>query len=126
MLDMDNFKQVNDQHGHETGDKVLIAFVRSVHTSLRENDGFYRMGGEEFLIVLVNTDHDGSRLFAERLRQSVAKEPMLAGADTLLNVTISGGVTLHDGHPDYHHSLQRADQALYEAKRGGRDRVVVQ
>ena len=76
--------------------------------------------------MLVNTDHDGSRLFAERLRQSVAKEPMLAGADTLLNVTISVGVTLHDGHPDYHHSLQRADQALYEAKRGGRNRVFMQ
>ena len=126
MVDIDHFKSINDTHGHDAGDNVLQQVASILDRSTRGGDYVFRMGGEEFLIVLVNTDHDGSRLFAERLRQSVAKEPMLAGADTLLNVTISVGVTLHDGHPDYHHSLQRADQALYEAKRGGRDRVVMQ
>ncbi|MDN3561273.1 diguanylate cyclase [Vreelandella neptunia] len=126
MVDIDHFKSINDTHGHDAGDNVLQQVASILDRSTRGGDYVFRMGGEEFLIVLVNTDHDGSRLFAERLRQSVAKEPMLAGADTLLNVTVSVGVTLHDGHPDYHHSLQRADQALYEAKRGGRDRVVVQ
>ncbi|MCA8862678.1 MULTISPECIES: diguanylate cyclase [unclassified Halomonas] len=126
MVDIDHFKSINDTHGHDAGDSVLQQVASILDRSTRGGDYVFRMGGEEFLIVLVNTDHDGSRLFAERLRQSVAKEPMLAGADTLLNVTISVGVTLHDGHPDYHRSLQRADQALYQAKRSGRDRVVVQ
>lgn len=126
MVDIDHFKSINDTHGHDAGDNVLQQVASLLDRSTRGGDYVFRMGGEEFLIVLVNTDLDGSRLFAERLRQSVAKEPMLAGADTLLNVTISVGVTLHDGHPDYHHSLQRADQALYQAKRSGRDRVVVQ
>ncbi|MBT2786521.1 MULTISPECIES: diguanylate cyclase [unclassified Halomonas] len=126
MVDIDHFKSINDTHGHDAGDSVLQQVASIFDRSTRGGDYVFRMGGEEFLIVLVDTDHEGSRLFAERLRQSVAKEPLLAGADTLLNVTISVGVTLHDGHPDYHHSLQRADQALYQAKRGGRDRVVVQ
>ncbi|MBT2771957.1 diguanylate cyclase [Halomonas sp. ISL-60] len=126
MVDIDHFKSINDTHGHDAGDSVLQQVASILDRSTRGGDYVFRMGGEEFLIVLVDTDHEGSRLFAERLRQSVAKEPLLAGADTLLNVTISVGVTLHDGHPDYHHSLQRADQALYQAKRGGRDRVVVQ
>ena len=126
MVDIDHFKSINDTHGHDAGDNVLQQVASILDRSTRGGDYVFRMGGEEFLIVLVNTDHDGSRLFAERLRQSVAKEPMLAGADTLLNVTISVGVTLHDGHPDYHHSLQRADQALYAAKRGGRNRVFMQ
>ncbi len=126
MVDIDHFKSINDTHGHDAGDNVLQQVASILDRSTRGGDYVFRMGGEEFLIVLVNTDHDGSRLFAERLRQSVAKEPMLAGADTLLNVTISVGVALHDGHPDYHRSLQRADQALYQAKRSGRDRVVVQ
>ena len=126
MVDIDHFKSINDTHGHDAGDNVLQQVASLLDRSTRGGDYVFRMGGEEFLIVLVNSDHDGSRLFAERLRQSVAKEPMLAGADTLLSVTISVGVTLHDGHPDYHRSLQRADQALYQAKRSGRDRVVVQ
>lgn len=125
MVDIDHFKSINDTHGHDAGDNVLQQVASILDRSTRGGDYVFRMGGEEFLIVLVNTDHDGSRLFAERLRQSVAKEPMLAGADTLLNLTISVGVALHDGHPDYHRSLQRADQALYQAKHSGRDRVVV-
>lgn len=126
MVDIDHFKSINDTHGHDAGDNVLQQVASILDRSTRGGDCVFRMGGEEFLIVLVNTDQDGSRLFAERLRQAVAKEPMLAGADTLLNITVSVGVTLHDGHPDYQRSLQRADQALYEAKRSGRNRVVVQ
>ncbi|KKO02381.1 hypothetical protein LCGC14_0107960 [marine sediment metagenome] len=125
MVDIDHFKSINDTHGHDAGDNVLQQVASILDRSTRGGDYVFRMGGEEFLIVLVDTDHDGSRLFAERLRQAVAKEPMLAAADILLNVTVSVGVTLHDGHPDYHHSLQRADQALYQAKRNGRDQVIV-
>ncbi|WP_249977465.1 diguanylate cyclase [Vreelandella olivaria] len=125
MVDIDHFKSINDTHGHDAGDNVLQQVASILDRSTRGGDYVFRMGGEEFLIVLVDTDHDGSRLFAERLRQSVAKEPVLAAADTLLNVTISVGITLHDGHPDYQHSLQRADKALYQAKRSGRNRVVV-
>ena len=123
--DIDHFKAINDTHGHDAGDNVLQQVASILDRSTRGGDYVFRMGGEEFLIVLVDTDQDGSRLFAERLRHAVAKEPMLAAADTLLNVTVSVGVTLHDGHPDYQRSMQRADQALYQAKRSGRDRVVV-
>lgn len=125
MVDIDHFKSINDTHGHDAGDSVLQQMASILDRSTRGGDYVFRMGGEEFLIVLVDTDEEGSRLFAERLRQAVAKEPMLAAADTLLNVTVSIGLTLHDGHPDYQRSMQRADQALYQAKRGGRDRVVV-
>jgi len=125
MVDVDHFKSINDTHGHDAGDNVLRQVASILDRSTRGGDYVFRMGGEEFLIVLVDTDQDGSRLFAERLRHAVAKEPMLAAADTLLNVTVSVGVTLHDGHPDYQRSMQRADQALYQAKRSGRDRVVV-
>ncbi|MBR2512904.1 MAG: diguanylate cyclase [Halomonas sp.] len=124
MVDIDHFKSINDTHGHDAGDSVLQQVASILDRSTRGGDYVFRMGGEEFLIVLVDTDQDGSRLFAERLRQAVAKEAMLATADTLLNVTVSVGVTLHDGHPDYQRSMQRADQALYQAKRGGRNRVV--
>ncbi|WP_346796718.1 diguanylate cyclase [Halomonas sp. Bachu 37] len=126
MVDIDHFKSINDTHGHDAGDSVLQQVASILDRSTRGGDYVFRMGGEEFLIVLVDTDQHGSRLFAERLRQTVAKEPMLAAADTLLNVTVSVGVTLHDGHPDYQRSMQRADRALYQAKRSGRDCVVVQ
>ncbi|MEC9305281.1 MAG: GGDEF domain-containing protein, partial [Pseudomonadota bacterium] len=125
MVDIDHFKSINDTHGHDAGDNGLQQVASILDRSTRGGDYVFRMGGEEFLIVLVDTDQDGSRLFAERLRHAVAKEPMLAAADTLLNVTVSVGVTLHDGHPDYQRSMQRADQALYQAKRSGRNRVVV-
>ncbi|GEN26417.1 diguanylate cyclase [Halovibrio variabilis] len=125
MVDIDHFKSINDTHGHDAGDSVLQQMASILDRSTRGGDYVFRMGGEEFLIVLVDTDAEGSRLFAERLRQAVAKEPMLAAADTLLNVTVSIGLTLYDGHPDYQRSMQRADQALYQAKRSGRDRVVV-
>lgn len=125
MVDIDRFKSINDTYGHSVGDSVLQQVASLLDRSTRGGDYVFRMGGEEFLIVLVDTDHDGSRLFAERLRQSVAKEPILAAADTLLNITVSVGITLHDGHPDYQRALQRADKALYQAKRNGRNCVVV-
>ena len=126
MVDIDHFKSINDNYGHDAGDNVLQQVASILDRSTRGGDYVFRMGGEEFLIILVDTDQDGSRLFAERLRQTVAKEPMLAAADTLIKVTVSVGVTMHDGYPDYQRSMQRADQALYQAKRSGRDRVVVQ
>lgn len=126
MVDIDHFKAFNDNHGHDAGDSVLQQVAGMLDSATRGGDYVFRMGGEEFLLVLVDTDPEGSRLFAERLRQAIAHEPMLVAGDTLLNVTISIGVTLHDGHPDYQRSLQRADQALYQAKHSGRNCVVMQ
>ncbi|WP_075880139.1 diguanylate cyclase [Vreelandella massiliensis] len=126
MVDIDHFKAFNDNHGHDAGDSVLQQVASLLDAATRGGDYVFRMGGEEFLLVLVDTDPEGSRLFAERLRRTIAHEPMLVAGDTLLNVTISVGVTLHDGHPDYQRSLQRADQALYQAKHNGRNCVVVQ
>ena len=126
MVDIDHFKAFNDTHGHDAGDSVLQQVAGILDRSTRGGDYVFRMGGEEFLLVLVDTDAEGSRLLAERLRQAIANEPMLVAGDTLLNVTISVGATLHDGHPDYQRSLQRADQALYQAKHHGRNCVVMQ
>ncbi|WP_447894569.1 diguanylate cyclase [Vreelandella sp. GE22] len=125
MLDIDHFKSINDRFGHEAGDHVLQHVAGIMERSTRGGDYVFRMGGEEFLIVLVNSCAEGSRLFAERLRQAIAKESMLVGVDTLLNVTASFGLALYDGHPDYQRTIQRADEALYKAKHTGRNRVVM-
>ncbi len=125
MVDIDYFKTINDSHGHEAGDQVLQQMAGLLDRSTRGGDYVFRLGGEEFLIVLVDTDQEGSRLFAERLLQRVRQENFLLSGDTLINLTVSIGLTLHDGHPDQQRTLRRADEALYRAKHAGRDRVEI-
>jgi len=128
-FDLDHFKDVNDRHGHDVGDRVLTWLGAVLTEHLRGVDLAARVGGEEFVIVLVRSDAAASAAIAERVRRAVA-EPELAargrfGVDPRLAVTISAGVS--SGVPPMHAQrlLDRADQALYAAKRGGRDRVVV-
>lgn len=122
FVDIDHFKHINDQYGHEVGDQALRHFADQLNALLRSGDFIFRYGGEEFLIILSDTDRDEVLQIAERLRHSVANAPFAHDGITL-QMTTSIGVALHNGHPDYTHVLKRADEALYRAKQGGRNRV---
>ncbi|MES2116063.1 MAG: GGDEF domain-containing protein [Pseudomonadota bacterium] len=125
MLDIDHFKLVNDEYGHETGDRVLQALVRTCTSELREIDHFGRLGGEEFVCVLPETDRDDALRCAERLRHSLS---LLAvpTPDGPLHFTVSVGVAIYGpGHADWPALLHDADLALYRAKHEGRNRVAL-
>lgn len=125
MCDLDHFKQVNDRYGHGAGDIVLAGFGERVRQNLRGSDLAGRIGGEEFVLVLPETDLEGAELLAERLRVSLSDTPHLLPLGPLL-VTCSLGVAQRETEDrDAGRLLGRADEALYEAKRGGRNRVVV-
>jgi two-component system cell cycle response regulator len=117
MVDLDNFKSINDEHGHAAGDEVLVAAVRAMRAHLRAEDQLGRLGGEEFLVVLPDTDERAATRVAEKLREEVA------GAPGPVPVTCSVGLATWDGGTP-EQLLRRADEALYAAKDAGRDRVI--
>ncbi|WP_443697722.1 GGDEF domain-containing protein [Pseudomonas sp.] len=120
--DIDHFKQVNDTLGHETGDAVLTLLSRRLTSAIRKHDSALRWGGEEFLIVLPDTDINEAERLAERLRTKVAGEPFMIG-QLQLNVTLSIGIaTYRVGDSTFENTLLRGDQALYCAKLAGRNR----
>jgi diguanylate cyclase (GGDEF)-like protein len=124
MLDIDHFKVVNDTYGHQAGDLVLKSLVSTSQEALRDWDILGRMGGEEFAVVLPETESTQSMLVAERLRHAVASTTGVLDSGESAHITVSIGVaTAHDDDPDLETLLKRADQALYEAKRSGRDKV---
>lgn len=125
MCDLDHFKQINDKHGHGAGDIVLAGFGERVRQNLRGTDLAGRIGGEEFLLVLPETEVEGAVLLAERLRASLSDMPhMLPGGP--IQVTCSLGVAQWvEEDRDAGALLGRADEALYEAKRKGRNKVVI-
>ncbi|PPC78097.1 diguanylate cyclase [Pokkaliibacter plantistimulans] len=124
MLDADHFKAVNDTYGHEAGDRVLQELVQIIRLCLRSIDVVGRMGGEEFAILLAETDHDGARTAAERMCEAIARHPVALPDGEMLHITVSIGMAvLHSGDANYKTLLRRADQALYRAKAHGRNRV---
>ena len=126
VLDIDYFKAINDAHGHDTGDLVLREFAARVRRNIRGIDLACRLGGEEFVVVMPDTDLSKAYLVGERLRQCIAASPFQAGERIgMLDVTASVGVAaLEYGDDTPELILKRADQALYCAKRDGRNRVV--
>jgi len=147
MLDLDHFKQLNDQYGHLSGDAVLKDFVHRVEEQLRRNDFINdqngeplegqaaagekagpdplgRFGGEEFLVVLPGTEAEGARQAAERIRDAVERKPFEAG-ESEIPVTVSIGVAQWEPGDTAESLLRRADRSLYKAKADGRNRVVV-
>lgn len=120
MLDLDHFKAINDTHGHAMGDAVLRAFAQRLQGQLRRSDLCARYGGEEFVVVLCGTPSEPALEVANRLRRAVGATPLVAG----VTATVSVGATSHRPGDDPAAMLARADAALYDAKRAGRDRVV--
>jgi two-component system cell cycle response regulator len=124
MCDLDHFKRINDTHGHGAGDLVLSSFGDLVRQNLRGTDLAGRIGGEEFLLVLPETEMEGAMFLAERLRTALGGTPQVI-TNAVLKVTCSLGVAERNAADrDGGMLLGRADGALYQAKRQGRDRVV--
>jgi two-component system, NtrC family, C4-dicarboxylate transport sensor histidine kinase DctB len=124
MIDVDHFKQINDRHGHPAGDKVLQTLTGICKETLRESDVFARIGGEEFAMALPNSDETAARQAAERLRCAIMEREIETDGG-LLHITISAGVAQYqEPETAIDQTLKRADEALYEAKHGGRNRVV--
>jgi two-component system, cell cycle response regulator len=117
MIDLDGFKAVNDRHGHETGDRVLVAAAEALQRALRAEDVLGRLGGEEFLAVLPDTGAAPAGRAAERLRAAVAD----AGGPVRVTASVGWAVLRAGEEPD--DLVRRADDALYTAKQEGRDRV---
>ena len=122
MLDIDHFKSVNDTHGHLTGDEVLKAVSDVIRNSLRSADFCGRYGGEEFLLVMTQTNINGALLCAERIRSTI-EQSRFTSLGPNFRVTVSLGVTEFTGKEDIPTMIARADKALYHAKESGRNRV---
>lgn len=119
VFDLDDFKRINDTHGHVIGDRVLRAVARTVAASLRRSDVLARWGGEEFVILLPHTDLAAATEVAEKVREAVAS----SSVSGVRPVTASFGVTQYGREEELHDLVARADQALYTAKRLGKNRV---
>lgn len=123
MIDADHFKRFNDDYGHSFGDDVLKAIATTANNTVRRSDLMYRFGGEEFVVLSANTDPEGAKLLAERIRENIEAIKTIGGRD--ISATVSVGVaTLQQGeHP--RSLFDRADKAVYAAKEEGRNRVVI-
>ena len=122
LIDLDFFKRINDAHGHAVGDRVLQAFATVTRDSLRENDILARYGGEEFVLLIPRCSEQQLSECCERVRQTFAAIELEGVSD--VGLTLSAGMTLLTRDDDLDSALQRADQALYRAKRDGRNRCV--
>ena len=126
MLDVDGFKEVNDQYGHEAGDLVLQQISQKLVEQVREMDSVARMGGEEFSLLLPNTEKKDAAKLAERIRLAVEQESCQVQKQTI-HVTVSIGVASYSKKtPTLEDIIRQADHSMYKAKNLGRNRVVVQ
>ncbi len=125
VVDLDHFKAVNDQHGHPAGDKVLVHVAQALRDGVRNTDIVARIGGEEFIVLLPQTDIDATTKLAQKLRQQLRQSAAPVNSDLQVAITASFGVAcMPDGHDGSVAALYAAaDNALYEAKRAGRDQV---
>jgi diguanylate cyclase (GGDEF)-like protein len=125
LVDVDRFKSVNDRYGHPAGDRVLAEVARRLRDAARSGDIVARYGGEEFALVLTRVEQEDLRAVGERMRASVAAEPVLLADGVALPVTVSVGAAHTEVPASPAELVDRADRALYEAKESGRDQVVV-
>jgi len=122
IIDIDHFKQVNDTYGHIAGDKVLKSVAQVIKKTIRLSDEVFRYGGEEFVVILSNTNQGGARFIAERVKKQI--ENLVVKINQNVSVTASIGISSSDRLEDSAKILEHADKALYQAKDQGRNRVV--
>ncbi len=125
LVDIDDFKRINDRWGHPTGDEVLKLFAKTLHEGVREIDLAGRWGGEEFALLLPETDLEGGRELAERVRRKLARKKFLAPDGERIRVTASFGVAAFPDAPSQDQLVAASDGALYEAKRAGKNQVAI-
>jgi diguanylate cyclase (GGDEF)-like protein len=125
IMDIDHFKKINDTYGHDAGDRVLTSVANHISRGLRGHDDAYRLGGEEFLLCLKETDIVGGTHVLERLRAGLAAKPVASVDGKDIQVTASFGICVSASSMKADGLLKRADEALYKAKNEGRNRVVV-
>jgi diguanylate cyclase (GGDEF)-like protein len=124
LLDIDNFKEHNDNYGHLEGDKILVKLGEVIKSCLRNMDSAYRYGGEEFTVILPETEGSEAATVAERIRAAVEKETFpTQNEDEPIFITISIGVTEYQPGEDIAFFIQRADKAMYKSKEAGRNQV---
>lgn len=123
MFDIDHFKEINDTHGHTAGDAVIRHTAASLLSNLRESDIAGRYGGEEFSVILINTDAEGARIVAERIRNSIASTPVYYEEMTIPYTVSLGIAELNEGISNTTLWVDAADKGLYNAKRRGRNQT---
>lgn len=124
-IDVDHFKSINDQYGHATGDTALQFLAEVILENAKGSDYAFRVGGEEFLLLQVDTDIQKAELVAEKIRQRVEQTAIMTSSNVDVHFTVSIGVAMYDGHPDFQRFLEAGDTALYAAKNNGRNNVFV-
>lgn len=122
-IDADFFKEINDRYGHAAGDLALQFMAEVLLESSKGSDYAFRVGGEEFLLLLVDSDWNGAQMIAETIRRRVEDTPIRSAEGESFKFTVSIGAVQYDGHPDYQRFLDAADAALYSAKNAGRNQV---
>jgi diguanylate cyclase (GGDEF)-like protein len=125
VMDIDHFKKINDTYGHDVGDLVLKTFADVLRGIVRQSDICARFGGEEFVILLPNTDMEGAKVLAERIRTAVSKNPVEYGSIVVVFTVSIGASQYRKGMQNIDELIKEADIALYRAKEGGRNRVEV-
>lgn len=123
VIDVDKFKQINDTWGHNTGDEILRRVSQIFYDNVRSSDYVFRYGGDEFIIVLTEATQVDTLRTAERIRSRVEKTRVKSPAGEDISLSLSIGAAMFSGHPDYERLIQIADEALYVAKKNGRNRV---
>ncbi len=124
FLDIDHFKSINDNYGHDCGDQALKCVANCINKTIRDSDIAFRYGGEEFVILMSDTDLQGAALLSERIRVAIENLTLAYGME-VLKMTASLGVTSLLGNDDLDSFVKRADTAMYQAKQSGRNRVII-
>lgn len=124
MLDMDHFKSLNDTHGHQAGDAALRATALLLKEQLRNVDMVFRFGGEEFFLVMANTGQEAAAIVGERIRAAIESLPFFVG-EHQVRLSASLGCATYEAHESLENLSRRADEALYDAKREGRNRMQI-
>lgn len=123
LIDVDHFKKINDTYGHQTGDLALKHIAFTLQQTLRETDQTFRYGGEEFVVLLHNTEQDAARYIAERVRSNIASSPVILD-NNKIPCTASIGTSSFTGNESAEQLIHQADSALYKAKESGRNKVI--